>query len=51
VWVQDVFGAQGPEAVVVAVVDASGAAKSMTRLPGLYVVVSLTVFGAVVFSP
>lgn len=46
VWVQDVFGAQGPEAVVVAAVDASGAAKSMTRLPGSYVAASPTVSGA-----
>ena len=46
VWVQDAFGAQGPEAVVVAAVDASGAAKSMTRLPGSYVAASPTVSGA-----
>ena len=37
--VRDAFGA-GPEAVVVAAVDASGAAKSMTRLPGSYVAAS-----------
>lgn len=37
VWVQDAFGAQGPEAVVVAAHDESGAAKNMTRLPGSYV--------------
>lgn len=37
VWTQDAFGASSPEAVVVAAVGESGAAKAMTRLPGSYV--------------
>lgn len=50
VWVQDVFGAQGPEAVVVAAHDESGAAKSMTRLSGSYVGATPTHSGALWLS-
>ena len=46
VWVQDAFGAQGPEAVVVAAHNDSGAAKNMTRLPGSYVGATPTHSGA-----
>ncbi len=37
IWVQDSFGSQGPEAVVVAAKNEFGAPKSMTRLTGSYV--------------
>ncbi len=50
VWVQDAFGAQGPEAVVVAALDKSGAAKSMTRLSGSYVGATPTHSGALWLS-